>query len=250
MKISIITVVLNQKLTIEDAVKSVRKQTHNNVEHIVQDGCSVDGTIEILNKLSFSNTDFCSEPDTGIYDAINKGILRSSGDIIGLMHSDDTFASKAVLKKVSQIFSNHDVDGVFGDMQYISARKPDRIIRNWKSGEYTPKKLKKGWMPPHTTLFLRRSVFEKYGLYDTDFKIAGDYDAILRYLTKGKIKLHYIPEVLVKMQSGGKSNRSVKNILLKVMEDYRAIRCHKVGGIGTLFFKNFTKIGQFNRPFL
>jgi glycosyltransferase involved in cell wall biosynthesis len=184
-------------------------------------------------------------PDQGIYDAINKGISRATGDIIGLMHSDDFFASDHVLEQVAQAFQDPVVDGVYGDLQYVSANEPNKIIRHWKSGEYHPSRLKQGWMPPHPTLYVRREVFEKWGTYDTSYSIAADYDAMLRYLAKGKIKLSYIPEVLVKMRVGGESNRSVGRIIQKSREDYLASRQHGVGGIGTLLRKNTSKIRQF-----
>lgn len=154
------------------------------------------------------------------YDAINRGISRASGDAIGLMHSDDFFAHDRVLERVAEALSDPAVEGVYGDLDYVSASDPARVIRDWRSGAYAPAKLRRGWMPPHPTLYLRREVFDTWGLYDTSFRIAADYDAMLRYLAKGEIRLAYIPEVLVKMRVGGESNRSLGRILRKSRETW------------------------------
>src|SRR6056297_628016 len=186
-----------------------------------------------------------SERDAGIYDAINRGIERAAGDVIGLLHSDDFFADRDVIAHVAKALENPELDGVYCDLDYVSAGDATRIIRQWRSGEYDPRRLAKGWMPPHPTLYLRRGVFDAHGLYDTSFKIAADYDAMLRYLVKGRIRLGYIPEVMVKMRVGGESNKSLRKIVQKSREDYRAIRRNGVGGLGTLAMKNLSKIQQF-----
>jgi len=245
MKISVITAVYNRVGTIAQSMNSVQCQTYSNVEQVIQDGGSNDGTLEQIALLAIDTTSVVSERDAGIYDAINRGIDRATGDIIGLMHSDDMFAHAHVLEKVAAAFTDRAVDGVYGDLQYVAADDPNRVIRHWRSGEYHPSLLKWGWMPPHPTLYLRREVFNRYGLYDTSFRIAADYDAMLRYLGQGQIKLAYIPEVLVKMRVGGESNRSLGRILLKSREDLRAMRNNGVGGIGTLAAKNLTKFSQF-----
>ena len=138
-----------------------------------------------------------------------------------------------------------DVDAVYGDLDYVSARDTGRVIRRWRSGDWDAERLRAGWMPPHPTLYLRREVFDRWGAYDTGFRIAADYEAMLRWLVEGEIRLAYIPEVLVKMRLGGESNRSLSRILRKSREDYRAIRRHGIGGWGTLIQKNISKIGQF-----
>lgn len=245
MKVSVVTAVFNRSGTIADAIASVQSQTHQNVEHVVQDGGSTDGTLEIVARMANESTRLVSAHDKGIYDAINRGIERATGDIIGLMHSDDQFAHDRVLEKVAARFDDPAIDGVFGDLDYVSASDPDRIVRHWRSGEFQHAKLKRGWMPPHPTLYLRREVFKRCGLYDTSFRIAADYDAMLRYLVHGKIAVAYIPEVLVKMRVGGESNRSLERILHKSREDYRAMRRNNVGGLGTLAAKNIRKLGQF-----
>lgn len=245
MKISVVTAVYNRAATIGEAIQSVQSQTHGDIEHIIQDGGSIDGTLEVIQDLTNHTTQLRSERDGGIYDAINRGILRASGDVIGLMHSDDFFTHDGVLEKVSAAFADPGVDGAYGDLQYVAQGDASRVVRHWRSGAYSPAKLRRGWMPPHPTLYLRREVFERWGVYDTSLRIAADYDAMLRYLVKGGIKLAYIPEVMVTMRTGGESNRSLERILTKSREDLLAIRRNGVGGIGTLALKNLSKISQF-----
>ena len=224
---------------------SVQAQSYTNVEHVIQDGGSTDGTLEEIANRSCAATCLRSESDAGIYDAINRGISRATGDVIGLMHSDDFFATENVLADVADALAQPSVDGAYGDLEYVSADAPDRVVRYWRSGNYKPNLLRRGWMPPHPTLYLRREVFEQFGVYDTSFAIAADYDAMLRYLTKGAINLAYIPKVMVRMRLGGESNRSLERVMRKSYEDLRAIRRNGVGGVGTLLAKNVSKIGQF-----
>ncbi|SFQ71364.1 glycosyltransferase [Donghicola eburneus] len=169
------------------------------------------------------------------------GCIRTTGDIIGLMHSDDFFAAPHTLSRVAKLMENLNIDGVYGDLDYVSENDTSHIVRKWHSGPYSRKKLKQGWMPPHPTLYLRREIFDEWGLYDTSFQIAADYDAMLRYIVKGGIRLAYLDEVMVKMRVGGESNASLKKIIKKSSEDYRAIRRNGVGGIGTLAFKTCQK---------
>lgn len=245
MKISVVTAVYNRQVTIGQALESVAIQSHADIDHVIQDGGSTDGTLDIIANQSNDRTYLISERDYGIYDAINRGIQRATGDVIGLMHSDDFLADPDVLAQVANMFEDHTIDGVYGDLDYVAANDTNRIIRRWRSGPYDPKKLEKGWMPPHPTLYLRREVFERHGLYDTSFRIAADYDAMLRYLIQGQIRLAYIPEVMVKMRVGGESNKSLRKVFQKSQEDYRAIRRNGVGGLGTLAMKNLSKIQQF-----
>jgi len=244
IKISIITSVYNRKDEIQNAIKSFASQTYKNKEYIVVDANSMDGTKEILleNKKLFSN--FISENDSGVYDGLNKGFKLAKGDVFGLFHSDDLYANHNVLKKVSQIFSDSDADIVYGDLVYVAKDNPKKIIRKWKAGLFNLDNLKSGWMPPHPTFFIKRKLLNKIGLFDTRYKIAADYDFMLRALTKKNIKVVYLPEVVIKMRIGGMSNRSLKNILLKSYEDYQIIRRHKIGGVGTLLYKNLSKIPQ------
>ena len=245
MKISVVTIVYNRARFISGALESTARQTYPDVEHILQDGGSTDGTLDIIRQHDREETKLVSEPDDGIYDALNKGIKRATGDVIGLMHSDDIFADDTVLDRVATAMADTECDGVYGDLDYVSASDTGKIIRKWRSGRFEKANIRKGWMPPHPTLYLRRDVFDKFGLYDTSYRISADYDAMLRYLVKGNIRLAYIPEVLVKMRVGGESNKSLTKILQKSREDYRAIRSNGVGGVGTLAMKNLSKVTQF-----
>ena len=245
MKISVITASFNRVDTIAQALASVQGQTWKQVEHIVIDGASTDGTLAVIEAQRDRLAALLSEPDNGIYDALNKGFALSSGDVVGLMHSDDFYADERVLERVALAFADPAVDGVYGDLDYVAKADPPRIIRRWRSGTYQRSRLAYGWMPPHPTLFLRRAVIERWGGFDTSFRIAADYDAMLRYLARGNIRLAYIPEVLVKMRVGGESNRSLSRILRKSREDYAALRRNEVGGLGTLVWKNLSKLGQF-----
>lgn len=245
MKVSIITAVYNRVTSIAQAVESVQAQTWSDMEHVVIDGASTDGTLQILRSCLSDRAILISEPDKGIYYALNKGLARATGDIIGLMHSDDFFADDRVIESVVSAFSDPGVDAVYGDLDYVAKDEPSRIVRHWRSGEYQSGKLARGWMPPHPTLYLRRSVFEQWGGFDTSFRIAADYDAILRYFGRGRIRAAYIPRVLVKMRVGGESNRSLAKIWLKSREDYRALCNNGVGGLATLAVKNLSKVQQF-----
>lgn len=245
MKISVLTVVFNRAVTIAGAIQSVASQIYPNVEHVVVDGASSDGTLSVISAYKNKAMLVVSEPDNGIYDALNKAIALSSGDIIGLMHSDDFFANDQVLTKIADGFADPSVDAVYGDLDYISASDSSNILRRWKAGSFAPSKLYRGWMPPHPTLFVRRRVLESFGGYDTSYRIAGDYDAILRWFSSPDFRAGYIPEVLVKMRIGGASNRSLGRIIQKSREDYRALRTNKIGGVGALAAKNLSKIIQF-----
>ncbi|MDR7127125.1 glycosyltransferase family 2 protein [Pseudotabrizicola sp. 4114] len=247
MKITVIMAAYNSQVTIGPAISSFLNQSYSDKELLVIDGASRDATCEIVKGFASPEISVLSEPDTGIYDALNKGIAKARGDVIGILHTDDLFAHSAVLDRVAEAFHRGDIDGVYGDLEYVAKDDPARVIRYWQSEPYHPALLKRGWMPPHPTLFLRREVFERHGAYDTSFRIAADYDAMLRWLTKGQLRLAHIPEVLVKMRVGGESNRSLSRILTKSAEDYRALRRNGVGGIGTLVAKNLSKLPQFLR---
>lgn len=245
MKVSIITVVYNRMQTVYQSIDSVLNQSYRNLELVVQDGGSTDGTQEILNSIDDSRMVVESGQDDGIYDALNKALKRSSGDVIGLMHSDDFYSNSEVINNVVQYFRDPAIDGVYGDLEYVSRRYPDRIVRRWKAGQYNKSKLRWGWMPPHPTVFVRREFIDQWGAYNTRYRISADYDALLRWLLKGKLCLAYHPHVLVKMRVGGESNNGIRRLVVKMLEDYEVIRSHNIGGVLTLCSKNITKIHQF-----
>lgn len=245
MKISIVTAVMNGRATLPDMLQSLGAQSHTEIEHVVQDGGSTDGTLGYLALAGHRAMTLQSAPDTGIYDAINQGIVRATGDVVGVLHADDQLADRGVLAMIAEAFDDPAVDGVYGDLQYVARDDPDRVIRHWRAGTFDPAKLRRGWMPPHPTVYLRRAVFEQAGLYDTSYRISGDYEAMLRFLTSGQVRLAYLPHVMVRMKMGGISNRSIAHMIRKSREDYRAIRRHGVGGVGTLLAKNLTKLHQF-----
>lgn len=252
MNISIITAVYNNKEFIGDAVKSVLSQTYPNIEYIIIDGGSTDGTVDIIKnsveRSGYKNkiSKWISEKDTSIFDALNKGINFSSGDVIGFLHSDDLFADERVVEKIAAIFSSAKVDIVYSDLVYISRKDKERVIRHWKAGSYSADSLKFGWMPPHTTLFARKSLYKKTGLFDTGLKIASDYDMMLRLLKKSPGSVYYTEEILVKMRAGGKSNSSIKALLDKSIEDYKVLKKNNFPFPAlTLLLKNIRKVNQF-----
>ncbi|MBV7410708.1 glycosyltransferase family 2 protein [Maritimibacter sp. DP1N21-5] len=245
MKISVVMAAYNSQATIGEAIESFLAQDHPEKELIVIDGASQDDTRSIVEGFSSPAIRFLSERDKGIYDALNKGIALAEGDVVGLLHTDDLFARKNVLSRVAEALGSGEVDGAYGDLEYVARDRPSSVIRYWRAGAYSRDLLRKGWMPPHPTLFLRSGVFEKHGNYDVSFRISADYEAILRWLTKAELQLAYIPEVLVRMRVGGESNRSLGRIIRKSREDLRAIRRHGIGGCGVLLAKNASKLGQF-----
>ncbi|MDA9774810.1 glycosyltransferase [Algibacter sp.] len=249
MKLSIITATYNNENTIVSCMQSVLQQSYSNIEYVVIDGNSKDDTLAIVKQyqLNYPHVTFkiISEPDKGIYDALNKGIAQATGDIIGFVHSDDVLASETILSEIADAFHNKALDGVYGDLQYVSHSNTNQVIRYWKSQSFNPKLLKQGWMPAHPTLFLKRNVYEKYGNFDLSYKIAADYDFMLRVLKDQTLKFFYLPEVITKMRVGGASNRSIKNIIQKTREDYTAVKSNQVGGLITVLRKNTSKIKQF-----
>lgn len=244
MKVSIITATYNNENTVEDTVLSVSSQTYKNIEHIIIDGNSSDNTIQIIKKHQDKIAKIISEPDKGIYDALNKGIKYASGDIICFLHADDIYADDTIIEKAVILFSEKQTDSIYGDLQYVAKEDTGKIIRYWKSGEFTFSKLKKGWMPPHPTFLVKKEIYENCGVFDTNFKIAADYDIILRFLGKHKISTAYFPKVMIKMRIGGESNKSLKNIIKKMKEDVKALKKNKTGNWHTVILKNFIKIPQ------
>jgi glycosyltransferase len=245
LKISVITAVFNNRQTIAAAIDSALSQAGAQIELIVIDGGSTDGTLGVLRGYEEHLAVLVSEPDRGMYDALNKGIQRATGDVVGFLHSDDLFADERVLARIAAAFADPDVGAVYGDLQYVSKDDPDVVVRYWRSGEFSQSRLGWGWMPPHPTLYVRRAVYDRLGAFDLRYRIAADYDTMLRFLGKGKVRAAYIPEVLVKMRLGGASNRSLANIVRKSWEDYLVLRRNGIGGVGALAWKNLSKVKQF-----
>ncbi len=244
-QISVVTAVYNRKDTVAQALDSVLAQTHPSVEPVVIDGASTDGTREVLERYRARIPVLVSEPDRGIYDALNKGIRQSHGDVIGFLHADDLMAHDAVLERIAAAFETSGAEAVYGDLVYVNKDDPDRIVRYWKAGAFDPAKLRQGWMPPHPTFYVKRSVYDRLGLFDTRYRIAADYDSVVRFLLLGGIQVAYVPEVLVRMRVGGVSNRSLASIARKSREDHDILRRYGVGGLPTLLRKNFSKLSQF-----
>ena len=245
LKISIISVCFNSSKTILDTIRSVNSQSYPNIEHVFIDGLSSDNTLEIIRSNSKKKNVIISEKDSGLYDAINKGILNATGDVIGLLHSDDILYSSEIISDLIAKIYDENLDGVYGDLQYVDKKNTNKIIRLWKSCEFNPNLLGKGWMPAHPTLILKKEVYSKHGVFNKSFKIAADYDFMLRILKDKTLNFGYLPRVIIKMRVGGASNRSIKNIIKKSKEDYRAIRSNNIGGVITLILKNTSKIKQF-----
>ncbi len=245
MKISIITATYNSYPNILDTINCIREQEAIEIEFIVVDGGSKDETVQAIRDCKFVSK-FVSEPDKGIYDALNKGVKMATGDVVGFVHSDDLLANSDILKDISECFKNTNVDGVYGDLIYVAQEDTNKIVRLWKSQSFKRKLLHRGWMPAHPTLFLKQEVYKKHGLFDLSFNIAADYDFMLRILKDQELKFEYLPKVVTKMRVGGASNRSLKNIIQKSKEDYRAIKKNQIGfPLYVLFVKNISKIPQF-----
>ncbi len=245
MKISIITSVYNNKRTIAESIESVLSQTYNNIEYIVVDGASTDGTFDIIKQYQNKISTFISEPDKGIYDGLNKGIKLATGDVIGFLHSDDLYQNNRVIETIAQTFKDNQVDSIYGDLIYVRQHDTSKVVRYWKSGVFSIKKLSQGWMPPHPTFFVKRKKYEEFDGFDTRFQIAADYDIILRLLGKHSITTYYIPKILIKMRIGGKSNKNLKNLFLKSLEDIKAMKKNGIGHPSSIIIKNISKIPQF-----
>lgn len=206
MKISIITVCYNSADTIADTIRSVLSQDYQDIEYVVIDGGSKDGTIDILNKYRDNIHKYISEPDKGIYDAMNKGIAMATGDIIAVLNADDFYAAGDVVSKMVELMESKKLDAAYGDLVYVDLKDTSKEVRFWRAGSYKPGAFRKGWVPPHPAFFCRRRVYEKYGSFRKDMKIAADFELMLRFIEKHKIKIGYLSQTIVKMRTGGKAN--------------------------------------------
>jgi len=242
VKISVVTVSLNNKDEIEKTILSVLSQKDVEIEYILVDGLSNDGTLDVISRHKSKIHKIVSEKDNGVYSALNKGIRLATGEVISFLHAGDVYADERVLMEVAAAFSREKVNIVYGDLVYL---RKDKVFRYWKSGEFALAKIPRGWMPPHPAFFARRSLYLKYGGFDESYKISADYDLMMRFLWKERASSFYVPKIMVKMSVGGKSNNNLRNITSKSLEDYQIIKNLKVGGMKTLVFKNLSKLGQF-----
>ena len=248
IKISVVTATYNCEATLTETLASLKAQTHLNFEHIVVDGLSTDRTLEIVQANADGRTTTRSEKDRGIYDALNKGIARCTGDVIGFLHADDMYASTDVLATVAQGFADPTVCAVYGDLLYVKQQDPSQVVRHWKCSPFIARRLAWGWMPPHPTLYVRREWYGRIGGFDTRYQIAADYFSILQLFLQPGFKTIYLPKVMVKMRLGGASNRSLRNLIRKSREDFDAMRRSgfgPFGGLVALIAKNLSKVGQF-----
>ncbi len=244
MKVSIITACYNSSKTIRETYLSVKNQTYSNIEHLFIDGQSTDETLEILNNYSNQkNIKIISKSDSGIYDALNNGLKSATGDIIGFVHSDDMLASSSIIYEIILKFKEKNLDGVYGDLEYVS-KDNSKVLRIWKSNNFSQKLLKKGWMPAHPTFFIKKDVYNKHGLFNLKYKISSDYDFMTRILKDDNLNFGYLPKVITKMRIGGASNKSLKNILIKMSEDCDIVYSHSTGNWFTILLKNMQKLKQ------
>lgn len=246
--ISIITVCFNSAGTIEDTIRSVAEQNYHDIEHIIVDGASTDGTKEIIEQAE-SVVNYISEPDEGIYDAMNKGIAMAKGEIIGILNADDFYANDGVLSQIAKAFEQQAVDACYADLVYVKQERTEEVVRYWKSSPYKSGLFRKGWMPAHPTFFCRKSVYEKYGNFNLNYKIAADVELLFRFLEKYRIKTVYLPRTLIKMRLGGTTNQSWRNIRTQNNEVLLALDEHygRVSRLSFFLGKSLNRLSQFFR---
>jgi len=246
LKISVITAVYNREKTIGHAIESVANQNHTDLEHIVVDGMSTDTTPEIIQSNSKSISQSIREKDDGIYDALNKGIDAATGDAVGFLHADDMFSSDSSIRLVSEKFESGDFDAVYGDLLYVAEQDVSKVTRYWRSGQFNRRRFYFGWMPPHPTVYVRKSIYQELGNYRTDLGSAADYECLVRLMVRNEIKVGYVPQVLVKMRVGGASNATVSNRLNANSADRQAWRENGMKPpFGLRFTKPLSKLKQF-----
>ncbi len=248
MKVSIITVVYNNQKTVDYAIQSVLSQDYPNIEYIVIDGQSTDKTLEKIKPYQNRIAHFLSEPDQGIYDAMNKGLKLATGDIIGILNSDDFYANNNIISEIVNEFQKKQVDLVFGDIVFVKPDNLEKVTRYYSSANFHPKKFAWGWMPAHPSCFLKREVYEKYGIFKIDYKIAADYEILTRFMAKHGISYSYIPKVFVKMRTGGVSSANLKSNWILNQEIVRACRENDIKtNMAKVLLKYFTKVFQLIR---
>lgn len=241
---SIITVAYNSAATIGDTLASIAAQDYPLVEHLVVDGASTDETLAVVAR--FPHAKALSEPDKGLYDAMNKGLKLVTGDVVGILNSDDFYAHPQVLSHVAALMDETGADALYADLEYVDHRDTQRIVRHWKSGKYEDHDFLSGWMPPHPTFFVRRTVYERLGGFDTRLRCSADYELMLRFLFKNNVSVCYLPQVIVRMRTGGMSNASLGHRLRANREDREAWRMNGLKPrFYTFFLKPLSKINQY-----
>jgi len=253
MQVSLITCTFNSEKTIKDCCLSIQSQSCRDFEHIIIDKNSQDQTLAIVKKYKIDSQKIIQQKSAGIYGAINEGLKDASGEIIGILHSDDEFIDNDLIESVRKIFLNEKIDVLFSNLFYTKKNDTNKIIRKWKSN-LNPgiqsnleieKKINNGWMPPHTTIFLKKKLLNQVGFYDENFKISSDYDFIIRLFKTKNLRIFFLDRFTIRMRIGGASNKNIKNILIKLSEDFSIIKKNKMNIIKTILFKNFSKISQF-----
>ena len=250
MKVSIITPTYNSALTIQDTVRSVVAQSHHHVEHIIIDGASEDKTLELARAAGHKGT-IISEKDNGMYDAMNKGIQMAKGEIIGILNSDDFFPDNDVISTIAKAFSDNKIDAVYGNIAFVKPDNLTKIVRLYSAKDFNPSKFRLGFMPPHPSFYVKKECYHKFGLYQLDYKIAADYELLMRFMYKNKIRCQYIPKDFVYMRTGGVSNNSFNSRYILNKEIVRA--CGENGVRTNMFklsFKYFKKVFEYVKPLL
>lgn len=235
MKISIITVTWNSARTILDTVASVNAQDYENIEHIVVDGCSTDGTLELLEENPGRISMVVSEPDKGIYDAMNKGIALATGEVIAILNSDDIYSSVSVVSRFAKAFSDPTVQVAFSDLVYVDQEDTDRVLRRWKSSAHRKGAFARGWHPPHPTLFVRKQCYDEFGGFDLDLAVSADFELMLRFFEEEQLSSSYLPFTAVRMRTGGESNGSLKNVIKGNLNILKAFKKHGISVCGVCY---------------
>ena len=247
MKISIITVVKNNKLDINDCINSVLRQTHGNVEYIIIDGGSTDGTVDIIKEYESRIAKWISETDHGIYDAMNKGISMATGDLIGFLNADDVYCDSGVLENIALVMVDQDVDACYSDLVYVDRHDLNKVVRYWRSRGFKNGSFKKGWVPAHPTFFVRKKIYDQYGGFDLDYRLAADFELMARLIEHHRIRVNYIPKTFVKMRTGGATNKSFTNIVRQNVEILLACRKNniRISPVSYVFHKSIIRFQQF-----
>lgn len=246
MKVTIITVTYNSEKYLEDCILSVIKQQHRSIEHIIIDGKSNDGTVDIIKKYESHITKWISETDKGMYDAINKGMALATGDVIGILNSDDMLETDDVISAISETFEQQHVGAVYGDLEYVHSEDTEKVFRIWKGKKYDRSLFKAGWMPAHPTFYIKRNLVEEFGGYESHYFTAADYEFMARYLFHHRVTACYLPKLIVKMRVGGQSNKNFQQRFRANRRDYLAMKKNKIPfAFFVSILKPLSKLHQF-----